>query len=269
MRESKFPDLGGDLTQRVIGAAITVHRHLGPGLEEADYERALQLELQELGIEHACQVPLPVVYKGLRLDCGYRMDLLVAGRLLLELKAVEKLHPIHEAQLLTYLQLAGASLGLLINFQVLMLRDGVVRRAQTLRRTAWPDLEDPFAGADELSGRVLAAAQEVRRVLGPGLLRSAYESCLAHELRLRGLQVELSMPGRVLYRGHLISSHKPIPMVINGELLIGCHCANDIDSLTLARDQSLLKASGIPAGWSINFHAANLASGVRRLSLTP
>ena len=104
MKPIKHEDLGSGLSGRVIGAAMQVHREFGPGLEEADYEQALHLELLALGIEHACQVPLPLIYKGAQLDCGYRMDLIVMSTLLLELKAVDKLHPLHEAQLLTYLR---------------------------------------------------------------------------------------------------------------------------------------------------------------------
>ena len=131
MQPVKHPDLGGDLSRIVIGAAMTVHRSFGPGLEEADYERALSLELEALGIEHECQVPLPLIYKGSKLDCGYRLDLVLPGRLLVELKALDKLHPLHEAQLLTYLRLADLPLGLLMNFGGLLLKDSIVRRANT------------------------------------------------------------------------------------------------------------------------------------------
>jgi GxxExxY protein len=131
MSPIKHPDLGKDLTGRVIGAAIAVHRKFGPGLDEADYEKAFSLELQALGIEHACQVPLPVLYKGSQLDCGYRMDLVLPGLLLLELKALDKLHPLHEAQLLTYLRLSNFPLGLLLNFGSLLLKDSIIRRANT------------------------------------------------------------------------------------------------------------------------------------------
>lgn len=111
----------------VIGAAIEVHRHLGPGLLESAYESCLcrELELQRLSV--ARQVPLPVIYKGLTLDCGYRLDLVLNDELIVELKTVEKVLEIHKAQLLTYLKLTGKRLGLLINFNVPYLRDGVHR----------------------------------------------------------------------------------------------------------------------------------------------
>jgi GxxExxY protein len=115
------------ITQAVIGAAIEVHRRLGPGLLEAAYEGCLcrELELRQVPFER--QLALPVEYKGLRLDCGYRLDLLVAGSMVVEVKSVEELAPVHQAQLLTYLRLGGWWAGLLINFNVPTLKDGIRR----------------------------------------------------------------------------------------------------------------------------------------------
>jgi len=115
------------LTERVIGFAIDVHRHLGPGLLESAYEECLCFELKQGGIAHSRQVPLPVIYKDVRLDCGYRMDIVVAGELVLEVKAVERVLPIHEAQILTYLRLSGHKVGLLMNFNSVLLKDGLRR----------------------------------------------------------------------------------------------------------------------------------------------
>jgi GxxExxY protein len=116
-----------DLSREIIGAAIEVHRHLGPGLFESAYEECLCCELGLRGIKFKRQVPLPLNYKGMSLDCGYRLDLLVEDLVIVELKAVEATLPIHEAQLLTYLKLRNAWLGLIINFNVKMLKDGVRR----------------------------------------------------------------------------------------------------------------------------------------------
>jgi GxxExxY protein len=116
------------LTEQVIGAVIEVHRVLGPGLLESVYQRCLCHELKLRGIEHQPQVKLPVVYKGLSIDCEFFMDIVVLDKLVVELKAVEKLLPVHEAQLLTYLRLSGIRLGLLINFNVALLKDGIKRR---------------------------------------------------------------------------------------------------------------------------------------------
>jgi GxxExxY protein len=117
------------LSGAVIGVAIEVHRALGPGLLESAYEECLCFELQQAGIPFRRQVPLPVTYKSVNLDCGYRLDLLVEERLVVELKTVDRLMPVHDAQLLTYLRLAGYRAGLLMNFNVAVLRDGLRRIA--------------------------------------------------------------------------------------------------------------------------------------------
>jgi GxxExxY protein len=113
------------LSQKVIGCAIEVHRVLGPGLLESTYEHCLARELSLNNIEFITQHPLPVEYKGVRIDCGYRVDVLIANEIILELKTVQELMPIHEAQLLTYMRLAGMKQGFLINFNVRRLKDGL------------------------------------------------------------------------------------------------------------------------------------------------
>ncbi len=115
------------LTEPIIGCAIEVHRTLGPGLLESTYEQCLARELSLSGLGFRCQHPLPVEYKGVRLDCGYRVDLLVEDHVILELKSVDKLTNIHQAQLLTDMRLADIRTGLLINFNVARLVDGVKR----------------------------------------------------------------------------------------------------------------------------------------------
>ncbi len=115
------------MSNRVIGCAIEVHRHLGPGLLESTYEQCLAHELSLKAIKFKLQHPLPVIYKDTHLDCGYRIDLLVENDLILELKSVEALKGIHEAQLLTYMKLACVRKGLLINFNVKKLKDGIRR----------------------------------------------------------------------------------------------------------------------------------------------
>ena len=116
-----------EITHEIIGAAIEVHRLLGPGLLESAHEECLakELALRKLSVER--QKPVPVVYKDVKLECGYRIDLLVENRVVVELKSIESLAPIHEAIILTYLRLSGRRLGLLINFNVNVLRDGVRR----------------------------------------------------------------------------------------------------------------------------------------------
>ena len=116
-----------ELSDKVIGCAIEVHKNLGPGLLESAYERCLSYELTAKGLRHEAQKELPIDYKGLKLDTGYRIDLIVENGVIIELKSVEKVLPIHEAQILTYMKLAGINVGLLINFNVIKLKDGIKR----------------------------------------------------------------------------------------------------------------------------------------------
>ena len=117
-----------ELTEAIIGAAMEVHRALGPGLLESIYEMCLCRELSIRGIPFERQVLIPVEYKGVKLDCGYRADIVVDGTILLEIKAIDSLLPIHDAQLLSYLKLGGWKIGLLINFNVELLKNGLRRR---------------------------------------------------------------------------------------------------------------------------------------------
>jgi GxxExxY protein len=115
------------LTEKIIGMAIEVHRQLGPGLLESAYEECVCYELEQNGLTFLRQVPLPIIYKAVRLDCGYRIDVVVENKVILELKTVERLMPIHEAQLLTYMKLSGIRVGLLLNFNTPILKDGLRR----------------------------------------------------------------------------------------------------------------------------------------------
>jgi len=119
--------MDNQLTHKIIGCAIEVHKELGPGLLESTYQLCLAHEFQLQGIPFEAEKELPVIYKTSRLDCGYRIDFLVAGKVILELKSVQEILPIHEAQLLTYMKLAEIRLGLLINFNVKLLKDGIKR----------------------------------------------------------------------------------------------------------------------------------------------
>ena len=115
------------ITQKIIGCAIEVHKNLGPGLLESSYECCLHYELKKAGLPVKSQVKLPIVYKDIKIDAGYRLDILIPERLIIELKAVEKLLPIHTAQLITYLKLTGIQTGLLINFNQIKLLEGLKR----------------------------------------------------------------------------------------------------------------------------------------------
>jgi GxxExxY protein len=115
------------ITETIIGAAIKVHRALGPGLLESAYAACLAFEIAESGLKVETEKPLPIVYRQVRLDCGYRLDLLVEEKVIVEIKAVDRLMPIHQAQLLSYLKISGVTIGLLINFNVTLLKHGIHR----------------------------------------------------------------------------------------------------------------------------------------------
>ena len=122
-----IPMTDNELTHEIIGAAIEVHKNLGPGLLESTYEECLCHELTQRGIPFERQKPVPVLYKRVKLDCGYRLDVLVADRVILELKSVESLAPIHDSIMITYLKLSEHRIGLLMNFNVQILKEGIKR----------------------------------------------------------------------------------------------------------------------------------------------
>ena len=121
------------LSSQIIGASIEVHKTLGPGLLESAYEKCLCHELKLRGLLFESQKPLSLIFKGEKLDCGYKLDIVVENTIILELKSCEKIEPIHKAQLLTYLKLSGLKLGLLLNFNVPVMRDGIVRMVHELK----------------------------------------------------------------------------------------------------------------------------------------
>ena len=122
-----------ELSSNIIGGAIEVHKTLGPGLLESTYEECLCYELSLRGLSFEKQKPLAVSYKGIKLDCGYKLDVVVDNLIILELKSCKKIEPIHKAQLLTYLKLSGLNLGLLLNFNTTVMRDGIVRIVNELK----------------------------------------------------------------------------------------------------------------------------------------
>jgi GxxExxY protein len=121
-----------EIAERVIGCAIKVHRELGPGLLESSYKTSLQFELNDQGLVVETEKPLPLIYRKVKLDCGYRLDLVVENKVILEIKAVEALNNIHTAQIMTYLRLSQCKLGILLNFNVMLLKNGIKRIANNL-----------------------------------------------------------------------------------------------------------------------------------------
>jgi len=131
------------ITEKIIGAAIEVHRKLGPGLLESAYQECLGREMLLRSIPFEREVPVPVVYKDVHLECGYRLDFLVNRSVVVEIKAVEVMPPVYEAQLLTYLRLGGWQIGLLINFNVTLLREGIRRRVLNFKEDVIPAQTSP------------------------------------------------------------------------------------------------------------------------------
>jgi GxxExxY protein len=152
------------LTDRIIGCAIEVHRHLGPGLLESVYEECLCYELSQIGLHFERQVHLPVTYKGIKLQCGHKLDLVVEDSIVVELKSIEELAPLHQAQLLTYLKTSNKKVGLLINFNVQFLKNGLKR---VVNRYAGPAVTpqisavsafEPLLSSPRLSPRLRGSA---------------------------------------------------------------------------------------------------------------
>lgn len=141
-----------DASEQVIGACIEVHRHLGPGLLESAYHECLRYELRLRGLKYVSEIQVPVAYKGISLDCGYRLDFLIEDSIILEIKAVERLLPVHQAQVVTYLKLTGVNTGLLVNFNVALIKQGLRRltRKKNPSLPAFPASCSISDGCDEL-----------------------------------------------------------------------------------------------------------------------
>ena len=165
------------LTDRIIGCAIEVHRHLGPGLLESVYEECLCYELSQMGIRFERQVHLPLVYKGIKLQCGHKLDLVVEDSIVVELKSIEDLTPVHQAQLLTYLKTSNKKVGLLINFNVQYLKNGLKR---VVNRYAGPALKpqtsavsafEPLLSSPRLRGSASNSISQATGALAPKVPR--------------------------------------------------------------------------------------------------
>ena len=279
-----------ELTHEIIGAAIEVHRELGPGKKEAAYEHALVYELDLRGLPYLAQRPLPVVYKGLKLDCGYRLDVLVQNLVVVEAKSLEEPHPIHRAQVLTYLKLGGWKVGLLLNFNVPVLKDGIERlvlrleenggaginttppngldRFRTEARTLSIQASSTDAIAEALASEVVAAAEEVHQILGPGLLPSAYEACLCRELRLRGISFERKVPLTLSYKQKELITRDEIPLLVGGRVVVNPVSILSIESVHEATLLSQLRLGGWEIGLLFNFNTILLKDGMRRMVLS-
>jgi GxxExxY protein len=277
-----------ELSYAIIGAAIEVHKELGPGKPEAAYERALCHELELRGISARPQKPLPVVYKGVKLDCGYRLDVLVENVVVVEVKSVTALAAIHDAQGLTYLKLGGWKLCLLINFNVAVLKEGLrrlvlgleeegrftaeARRAQREEQNLEAEAVSMRASdlrgdaeTNEISQGVVSAAMEVHRHLGPGLLESAYQVCLCHELTLRRIPFAQRTLLPLSYKGRALDQNAEVGFVAAGRVVVQAKALDGMEPVHEADLLSQLRLGGWSQGLLLNFNTRSLRDGIRRL----
>jgi GxxExxY protein len=260
-----------EITHEIIGAAIQVHRELGPGEEEAVYEEALCIALESRGLRFHRQRAVPVVYRGCKLDCGYRMDVLVDHKVVVEAKALEVIAPVHDAQLLTYMKLDERSVGLLFNFRTAVLKDGIVRRVlETARHRPRPaaDAGDRNMEPKDIASAIIAAAIEVHRELGPGLLRSTYIECLCHELSLQRLKFQRDVAVPLQFLGRTLGRAGNFDLLVNGSpvLVVSVTQVSDVHKLHLA---SLLRQAGLRTGLLLNFNTPLLKDGIHRCFSSP
>jgi len=259
-------DQDNELTGQIIGAAIEVHREMGPGNVEAAYEEALSLQLARRGIQHVCQMRMPVRYMEQLLDCGLRLDILAENRLPVELKSHEHDLPVHEAQLMSYMRMGKFPLGLLINFNVPVLKRGIHRKALTKFEDAIKsDLSSANRCYDSLSVGILDAAMSVHRNMGPGLLASIYEECFCHELKQRDIPFERKKQIPLLFGGHTLRHAAEVPLLLANEVPVFCLSVSSLLPLHEAILRSRLKQGGYKFGFLLNFHPTLLSAGVRRI----
>ena len=259
--------VNNELSGLVIGLAIEVHRQLGPGQHEDAYEEALEHALLTRGVRVDRQLGLPLVYKGVRLNAGYRLDLLVERQLPLELKSVETLHPIHDAQLLTYLRVGRFSLGLLMNFNVALLRDGLRRKIQT---DEWqipePVIHPATDGRDPLTDAIITAAIEVHRHLGRGLLPSSYETALCYELSQRNIAFARELKIPLTIGGRTLEKPAEIPLLVANEVPVFAQCVDALQPIHTSLAISRLRQGGWRRGLLLNFNEQLLRNGIQRVS---
>jgi GxxExxY protein len=271
------------ITGQIIGAAIEVHRALGPGKTEATYEEALAHELTLRGIAYKRQKPVPVVYKGIKLECGYRLDLLVAEMVVGEIKAVEAVMPVHCAQTLTYLKLGGWKVALLLNFNVAVMKEGVRRlvlglgendnaansddsvRSLMVQNLPSCNVSCGDAETDAFATAIIAAALEVHRELGPGLLPSAYEECLCHELRLKGIPFERARSLPLHYREIILPEPDQVRLLVGGRVVVKPLSVAAIPPVHEAELLSQLRIGGWQLGLLVNFNTVSIADGLKRV----
>lgn len=258
-----------DIAYPAIQAAVDVHQSLGPRQNESTYERAFAARLQAAGLEVWTQVGLPLRYKQARLDCGFRVDAIVARSLVVEVKAVESLAPIHDAQVPTYLRLTEIKLGLLLNFDVAVMRQGI-RRLILSSRPGPPTPDNTncspiVRGLTPLARQLWDAAGEVHQQLGPGLLPKAYETCLAYELHARRLAFRRAVQVPLDFPGAKGGETLHVPLLVDDRLPVVCLAVAELTDVHRARVRTMLRHGNWPHGLAINFNVLRLADGFRQV----
>ena len=257
-----------DITHAVIGAAIDVHRAIGPGQDEVLYEDALEVALRGRGIRFQRQKPLPVHYRGVKLDCGFRPDFVVEETVVAEGKAVELMHPVFAAQVRTYQRLGGWPLGLLLNFNVPVMKEGVAR--YIVNTNEFGQEEECSAEirrtqrAGDLTETIIGAAIEVHRHLGPGLLHSVYSACLRHELTLIELTFETGRRQVVTFQGAKLGHAGELDLIVADRVLVAARSVPELLPLHEAQVRSQMHLANLPAALLLNFHARRLIDDLKR-----
>jgi len=258
-----------EITHQIIGASIDVHREVGPGQDEVLYEDALEFALQSRAVRFRRQPPLPVHYKGVKLDCGFRPDFVVDETVVAECKAVELIHPVFDAQVRTYQRLGGWPLGLLLNFNVPVMKEGISRfivNAAEFRNTQGLSAEfERTRSKEDVLGMIIGAAIEVHRLLGAGLLNSVYSACFQLELSLAGLKFESGRRVDAYFQGSRLSHPGKLGLVVDGKVLVAVLSVPKVQPVHEAQARSEMRLGGLSTGLILNFHARRLADDLKRL----
>lgn len=262
-----------DITREIIGSAIDVHREIGPGQDEVLYEDALEVAPRSRGPSFRRQHGLPVQYKGVKLDCGFRPDFVVENTVVVEAKAVEAGHPVFGSQVRTYQRLGGWPLGLLLNFNVPVMKEGVSRfivEPVEFRTANDSDArETPTRSTDDLVEEVIKAAIEVHRLLGPGLLQSVYSACFRHELATAAFRFEQHRKIEAAFQGERLTHPAELELVVEGKVLAGIRTIPQVLPVHEAQLRSQMRLGKLPVSLLLNFHADRLGNDLKRFGSLP
>ncbi len=282
-RERSLYMTENEIATQVVDAAYKIHTRFGPGLLEFAYEKMLEYELKKRGLPVVCQKPAPIVYEDVTLEAGYRIDVMVADKVILELKAIAQTAPVHKKQVLTYLRLADKRLGLLLNFGEALIKTGITRIANNLEDgssrqksgtkrkenlqelyalAVWRDLSSK---EDKIARQIVEAAYKIHSMFGPGLLASAYETMLAYELKNRGLQLACQQTIPIVYEEISIEMGCRADVIVENKVIVRLQSVER--SIPLYKKQVLtqLKSADKRLGLLINFGKLFIKDGISRV----